>query len=604
MSDISKSVSYLVRCDEGATRMAAQLRDWTEGINLVFLNFANGLPVLQRDTEDGRRSLGDIHSKVSNNNVYQDEHSPRTLVAEVFLNLVEAHKSDQETLSEFSALFDVIHDVRTALGSMADLMEDVEVFAVNSMIQAQDSGEKGRRLGRITREVTGLTKQAASELERVRGMTSHIEQNLDDLKSILMNVQDRFERLPIRVEEDVYTLFTELDVARGDVLEQVEVLTAGVVESTARISQVIVGLQFDDRCSQISHHLSESLMHLHGQICDLTSNGDNLFLGEESMDDMMDTICFSLGIFEVVAKLVENLENELIESCDDINTFLESLSVDLANKAEADVSADELPEAARKTRVALESFVRSIAELVKDKNVVVSRVEGLANQVFDLRDELRGIRRTAKRFGSLAAVIQKEMDAVGLQPETGMYSGMYSPERLDSLNEEMAETVGGVLKSLDSTVQKVHRRCSTFHQGLVRQEDMLRRAERHIERLMREMDGMLVPMASQGGSSFNKTLTKLFRVSTQLKLEVGNMVALNRQSSRIKSDARNRVVRLTEIKNELLEQIGQKDWEIHAAKVKELFDTCTIRAQREVLSGALGSQTENDDSTADELTLF
>jgi methyl-accepting chemotaxis protein len=577
MPDIWKSVNYLVRCDEGALRMAGQLRDWIEQTNHVFLGIANGLPHLEREMDDGRRALNEMHAKIADESAYSGESSPRHQIVRTFLQLIGVHQQDQIDLAAFTSLFQVVHEVRTALGSLADLMEDVECFSVNAIVQAHNAGDRGRGFSQVSREVVSLTKRAALEFERVRAQAREIEENLEQLNQDVVKAQERFEQSPIRVQSDIDSLFTDLDEARARVLRQVETLTAGVADSASRINQMLVGLQFDDRCSQVSTHLAQALRRLHDRIGRLTDREREPDWTGTDLDDLVGTVCYGLGVFELAGSLVGGMEDELAQARVEMSAFLEAMAADMQQKADTTVSVDELMDVIRKTRDGLEAFVRYMRELVSGKAEIVTRAEALAGQIFDLRDDLEGVRRTAKRFGVMASIIKVELASAGLSEEFG---DALSADRVENLYRDMASAVGSVLISLDTTVKQVQRRCGEFRRGLVAQEDTLRQAEGYTSRLVHELDGTLVGYLTRGGSSFKNTLAKLHRESTALRLEVGNIMSLSRQSGRIKSEAQSRGFRLREIEAELVEWAGVEAWAQHEEQVRQALADCTLKAPR------------------------
>jgi hypothetical protein len=161
-----------------------------------------------------------------------------------------------------------------------------------------------------------------------------------------------------------------------------------------------------------------------------------------------------------------------------------------------------------------------------------------------------------------------ELASAGLSEEFG---DAISADRVETLYRDMASAVGSVLISLESTVKQVQRRCGAFRQGLVRQEDTLRQAEAFTARLVGELDGTLVHFLTRGGAVFRGTLMKLHRESTAMRMEVGNIMSLGRQSGRIKGDAQACGRQLEEIRASLLEREGLSAWEIHDPAARELL---------------------------------
>jgi hypothetical protein len=455
--------------------------------------------------------------------------------------------------------------VRTALGSLKDLMDDVECFSVNAIVQAHNAGDRGRGFSQVSREVVSLTKRAATEFDRVRAQAHRIEAHLSGLQEAVTRTHERFEGSPIRDRADVDALFTELDEARGKVVAQVEGLVGGVADSAGRVSRTLVGLQFDDRATRVSEHLAAALGVLHDQVAALTGAEDGNGADRERL---LDALTCGHEVFGQVAALVETVEGELAGIRGEMSSFLEGLAVDLQQKADGAADPEGLIEVIRKTRAELEAFVAYMRELVSGKAEIVSRAEDLAGLIFDLRDDLEGVRRTAKRFGVMASIIKVELASAGLSEEFG---DAISADRVETLYRDMASAVGSVLISLESTVKQVQRRCGAFRQGLVRQEDTLRQAEAFTARLVGELDGTLVHFLTRGGAVFRGTLMKLHRESTAMRMEVGNILSLGRQSGRIKGDAQARGRQLEEIRASLLEREGLSAWEIHDPAARELL---------------------------------
>jgi hypothetical protein len=565
VSDDWTSVGYLIRCDEAAFRMAAQLRDWLDETNHVFLGIAHGMPHLWREMDEAHGALKEMHARVSDESAYRGAESPRRQIVRTFQQLIDAHREDQQDLVAFAGLFSVVHEVRTALSSLKDLMDDVECFSVNAIVQAHNAGDRGRGFSQVSREVVSLTKRATTEFDRVRAQAQRIEEHLGGLQEAVTRTHERFEESPIKGRGDVDALFKGLDEARGKVVAQVDTLVDGVAESAGRVSRMLVCLQFDDRATRVSEHLAAALEALHDQIAGLTQADAGLAAGPEPL---LDAATCAAEVFGQVGDLVATVEGELTGIRGEMSSFLEGLALDLQHKADGAVDADGLIDVIGRTRAGLEAFVAYMRELVSGKAEIVSRAEDLAGLIFDLRDALEGVRRTAKRFGVMASIIKVELASAGLSEEFG---DALSADRVETLYRDMASAVGSVLISLESTVKQVQRRCGAFRQGLVRQEDTLRQAEAYTARLVGELDGTLVHFLTRGGALFKGTLLKLHRESTAMRMEVGNILSLGRQSGRIKGDALDRRQHLMEIRAALLERGGLQDWAIRDPGVRALL---------------------------------
>jgi len=601
MANIWKSTSYLLRCDEEALRLTSHLKDWIQGINRLFNGFAEGIPHLQREIGEGVSSLKEMRTRISDDNLFTGENSPAQQINRNVIGLIAAHRRDQEEMAEFTRYFKVVDEVRVALGDLAELMEDVECFSVNAIVQAHNAGDRGRGFSQVSREVVGLTKRAALEFDHVRALAQNIDQELSELEAALDRSNRDFEQSPIQTEDEVNTLFNELEDARTDVVENVSRLIRGVSESGQAVGGMLVGLQFDDRCSQISKHLTQTLNQFHVQIIDLTQQDNLAPEGQRGLEAVMDAVWLGRGVFEVVEKLVEKLGQELDGVRTELASCMEGLANDMQEQGDATVNTEALETVIRNTQSSLEAFVGYMRNLVSAKGDIVSRAQALAGVLVDLRDDLKGVRRTAKRFGVMASIIKVELASAGLSEEFG---DALSADRVEALHRDMASAVGSVLISLDTAVHQVQRASVSLRRQLVHEETMLRETEALAKRLLNDLEGHLIRNLNQGKAGFRSTLVRLNREAMALRKDASDSMELGRQSMRIRADARNRASGLEGNQAELLASTGLNHWEIKAEKVAAMLDKCTVHEERKVFSGAMdGGDLEEGDSEG-ELTLF
>ncbi|MBI5136610.1 MAG: hypothetical protein HZA24_04640 [Nitrospirae bacterium] len=601
MSDVWKSVSYLVRCDEEAQRMTKRLRSWMKAINRAFMSVAEGMPHLQREVDEGRREIRAIHGRIADDTTYKGAKSSRRQVVRTFLQLIEEHRRNEAELAEFTRFFEVVHEVQTALGSLADLMEDVECFSVNAIVQAHNAGDRGRGFSQVSREVVSLTKRASVEFDQVRTLARRIENNLQDLEAEVAVSREHFDASPIQTERDLLAMFSTLDAKRDEVVRQVKQLIGGIDESSNGIVKLLLGLQFEDRCSQISSHLTTSLHAFHEQINHLTRQDTNLIVASNDTASVMDTVWLGLAVFEMVNGLVESLEDELTHTRADITDALEGFAQNLTHQAEDAIDLHGLADAIHGVQEQLGGVVLFMRKMVAAKGDIVNRSQDLAGQIRDLRDGLEGVRRTAKRFGVMASIIKVELASAGLSEEFG---DALSADRVENLYRDMASAVGSVLISLDSAVKQVQRRSATFRRALVWEEDTLREAEAHTRALGKELEELLVRGLGQGEATFRATLQTLHREAAQLRIDMASSVEMIHQSTEIKTDARSRATGLAECQNELLKISGRRHWKVRGGKAEELLAACTVQSQRELVSSTLGAGGVEKGGQGGELTLF
>ncbi len=571
--------------------MNHRLKEWMAGINRVFVSVADGMPLLQREVDQGKREITEMHTRIADDSLYLGAQSSRHKVVRTFVQLIDEHRRNEEELAEFTGFFEVVHNVQSALGSLADLMEDVECFSVNAIVQAHNAGDRGRGFSQVSREVVSLTKRAAIEFEQVRSLAQEIENNLADLEEEVSRSRSHFESAPIQNEADVVAMFSNLDQKREQVLSDLERLIGGVAESSNGIGKMLVGLQLEERCQQVSGHLSGSLTAFHEQVGRLTNGDANLIAAGDNLDGVMDTVWLGLGVFEMVGTMVEELENDLSSTRESTVSALEGFAQNLHQQAEDGIDLQGLESAIRTCQGQLEGVVSYMREMVTAKSHIVSRAQGLAGQIRDLRDDLEGVRRTAKRFGVMASIIKVELASAGLSEEFG---DALSADRVENLYRDMASAVGSVLISLDSAVKQVQRRSIAFRRALVWEEDTLREAEAHTRSLVQELDANLVRNLQQGETSFKNTLKTLHRETSQLRIDMASAMELTQQSTAIKGDARNRTNLLRDCQTELLSIAKLPSWTVRDRQTEALLANCTPSSR----------QSSSDAAADDEVALF
>ncbi len=535
MNEFQQHLTTLVRCDEDAASMARRIDEWAGGAGAQLDALGASLPDLQRVLREGERTLRESRTALANDHQTVGTGDAGKDLVESLTALVDAHQKDQESLSTFLGFFQVVGDVQDALGSLAEVMDDVECFSVNAIVQAHNAGDRGRGFSQVSREVVGLTKRATEEFAQVRNVASLIEENRAQLEKNTLAFQQRWDE----VADDVNrpdTLFDALDNTRTQVLGQLDRFVDTVGSSCRELTGLMTGSCLDSPCPQVMRQVQEAQSRFKQQLAPMMADDAELD-EQDGYAHLLTGVQSGMHFFSLTGSLVSGANDRIGGSCEQIMEALEQVTGALVTSLEGLGDGDEMPQAVALCRNQLDDLKERIGGMVDTKGEIVAQVNELSDQIRDLKDDLEGVRRTAKRFGVMASIIKVELASVGLNEEFGE---ALSADRVENLYRDMASAVGSVLIALESTMKQIQRHSTLFQRSLIHQQNGLRDVDAHAKRLFRELQERLITPLRQGHNAAAGLVARSQTESTEVRRQSRNHAHQNTLWGHILDDAKAR----------------------------------------------------------------
>ena len=261
---------------------------------------------------DITQSFGHVHETL-NDTIRIGNHAAETLgnatsgSAEMSLERRVSNELDRmlktiaQSLQEKAGMFEEVKNFVASTEELARMASSVEelagktnLVALNAAIEAARAGEDGRGFSIVADEVRKLSMLSAETGLKIRERVQHIAeaarragQGADRMKQSDSALLDNARK----VTQKVIGEFTEVTAPLQQASESILTNTQSV---SSDLSTAIVNFQFQDRVSQIIHHIDESLEALQTQIrqqnCRLDVAGllktlaDNYTMAEERLN--------------------------------------------------------------------------------------------------------------------------------------------------------------------------------------------------------------------------------------------------------------------------------------------------------------------------------
>ncbi len=267
---------------EVSNRQIESSRQQTEeAITVMTLRFGNLIERLNIALES---------AKLANAPVPTDGKSILTNVFEnsrVQLNSVIQNMS--VALVERKASFDVLQslsDETDRLKSMAEGVEKIasqtNLLALNAAIEAARAGEVGRGFAVVADEVRNLSIQSGETGKQITSIINHFTSKVEDTLNVSAQSMEKEAELETNGATTIKDVLDSLQMVTQGMADSSEILQSESVEIVSEINDILVSLQFQDRTSQILHHVHDALSELAIKVDEDKQRIEN---GEESMLD-------------------------------------------------------------------------------------------------------------------------------------------------------------------------------------------------------------------------------------------------------------------------------------------------------------------------------
>lgn len=187
---------------------------------------------------------------------------------------LDAKEAMLERIREMNSFVD---ELKSMAGAVSVLASQINLVAFNAAIESAWAGEAGRGFAVIAEEIRRLSNQSGETGKQIRLRVDGVTQAIEGAVQIAERYADQDARTMKDSEQMIEGV---LKVFRDSVEHMTEAATQFQQEGQAvqeTVSGVIVSLQFQDRVSQIMHHVMDDMARLEdviGENRDRTTRGE------------------------------------------------------------------------------------------------------------------------------------------------------------------------------------------------------------------------------------------------------------------------------------------------------------------------------------------
>lgn len=195
------------------------------------------------------------------------------------LNLKRSFLDEMEGLTAFT---DALAAMAQDVGYIAD---QTNLLALNAAIEAARAGESGRGFAVVADEVRSLANRSGEIGKGIIEKTEAVQGSIASARSTATSSAEAEEKLVEDAKGSIEKVISDFELNTYSLTEASILLKNLTQQIEMGISDALVGLQFQDRVTQILEHISENMMSLNQE---LTNSGWNM--DEESKNAWLEKI--------------------------------------------------------------------------------------------------------------------------------------------------------------------------------------------------------------------------------------------------------------------------------------------------------------------------
>ncbi|QEN04529.1 hypothetical protein EW093_07385 [Thiospirochaeta perfilievii] len=216
---------------------------------------------------------------------------------------LEAFKELKETIEQLNTTIKRIINVD-------EISEKLKVFAINSIVYAQQNGERGRGYQFISEEFVKLSEDLAKSTKTIKGVGKDLEEQSSSLLKILEDynqhsiennkyITDKYKTIQNNLEKDIKELYTSLDSC-----------TSHLNNLKKPINNIMSMLQGQDIIHQQIDHI---IKNIEESIEVLTQNSLLLNSPDKDSKEYVDIIALLNFLFITIEKQLKRTKTDLLK---------------------------------------------------------------------------------------------------------------------------------------------------------------------------------------------------------------------------------------------------------------------------------------------------
>ncbi len=229
-----------------------QTREATESLTGSLLSLVERL---------NARGAGDDEGEATSA-IHESEGTLRPVVGtlEAFVDSRDALVSEVATLAAFSS------ELKSLAADVADIASQTNLLALNAAIEAARAGEHGRGFAVVADQVRKLSTQSGETGKRITAKLDTVSARMIALLESARQNAEADRQSVTETRASIESVLGRLSQAVGSLTQSSSQLRADRTEIGKRISELLVGFQFQDRTSQMLTKVTRDLDELTGAI--------------------------------------------------------------------------------------------------------------------------------------------------------------------------------------------------------------------------------------------------------------------------------------------------------------------------------------------------